>query len=544
MSPQNIAIVMSPNLLWSPETSDDDYVSKVNSTASVNMIVEAIVSDYPYFFGEDFTVNDFYVTLSRDDLFPHNGGFPIDRELTRSKMTQSVNIVSGVDFSSASSGSTSNGANSSGELLDGNSGYHSHSRSSSHDTSLILLNSSIDSSIKRSQSNSSLSDASPPHSGSPKLPVRRKHNKQVAPTPPDDRFHRASEHYSSMTSSQPLHFDNMAMKERFLNSINHSPADESCRLIRQEMKASSSTEGGTFKQPQPVSMRRVHGSQENLLSKPDKPPRPALPTVECNTLVRNAFKAKGLDRHGRPVALPRSIANVARSTENLSSAGSPSPVKTSPGVITAHRADSDDADVVMLRDSQHSPIRGDKPAIPERPTSLIKTNFRSTFEKFDAHNASHNHSPQSEHGSNSSIKKTQSFRNSRDSQIGMAMGSITGRSLTTLERTHIYNVDKQQVAIIDVNDQQPGAAKAPAAPANEPPAKSNELSAAGAEANGEQPPQQPPSPRNFEPKLIKRPQIPAPPPPKNVQVASSNSGNEVEEPKAAPVPTVADSTNF
>lgn len=202
MSPQNIAIVMSPNLLWSPETSDADYVSKVNSTASVNTIVEALVSDWSYFFGNDFTMNDFYVTINRDELFPHNGGFPVERELhTENIMTKSLNIVpggggSGNEISSHSINNSHNAFS---------SGYQTHSRSSSHDTSLILLEGGLaagsnDSLIKRSQSNSSLSDSSPPHQGSPKLPLRRKHNKQVAPTPPDNRFQRASEHYSSISN--------------------------------------------------------------------------------------------------------------------------------------------------------------------------------------------------------------------------------------------------------------------------------------------------------------------------------------------------------
>lgn len=62
MSPQNIAIVMSPNLLWGPESIETDYLEKVNSTAAVNTIVEAIVSDWSFFFPDEFTLNDFYVT--------------------------------------------------------------------------------------------------------------------------------------------------------------------------------------------------------------------------------------------------------------------------------------------------------------------------------------------------------------------------------------------------------------------------------------------------------------------------------------------------
>uniref|UniRef100_A0A182MGB2 Rho-GAP domain-containing protein n=1 Tax=Anopheles culicifacies TaxID=139723 RepID=A0A182MGB2_9DIPT len=76
MSPQNIAIVMSPNLLWSPN-ENENYMDQVNSTATVNTIVEALVGDWAFFF--DGEVN-FYATMTRDALFPDNGGFPFDKD--------------------------------------------------------------------------------------------------------------------------------------------------------------------------------------------------------------------------------------------------------------------------------------------------------------------------------------------------------------------------------------------------------------------------------------------------------------------------------
>lgn len=544
MSAQNIAIVMSPNLLWSPETSDVDYVSKVNSTASVNTIIEAIVSDWSYFFDEEFTVNDFYVTLSRDELFPHNGGFPVDRDSLHapieSVMTKSLNIVSNNEMSAASSSGSANHLN---ESFGSGGGYQTHSRSSSHDTSLILVDSGLskDSRIKRSQSNSSLSDSSPTQQGSPKLPVRRKHNKQVAPTPPDNRFQRASEHYASISSGHA--YDSVSMKERFLNAGNHHHQNDSETNRAQSNVANAAN---VFKHPAAVSMRQCHGSQENLASKPDKPPRPVMPMVESQTLIRNAFKAKGLDRNGRPVALPRNILNVARSTENLSmsTSSTPSPVKTSPGLIVGaqnrNEAHDDVTEMVLLRDANCSPTEnvrtGDKPAIPERPTSLMKSNFRTAiFDKFESNPSFPSHLSQADQTING-IKKTQSFRMSstgggnRDSQKGIAVGSITGRSLTTLERTHIYNVEKQQVAFIDVSDQQNSASTPPqgspkqnaianggdkeshlngSKTSNENQSASTENVNVGSENNNV-----PQSPRCFEPKVIKRPQIPAPPPPK------------------------------
>lgn len=566
---------MSPNLLWSPETSDIDYVSKVNSTASVNTIVEALVSEWSYFFGDDFTINDFYVTMSRDELFPHNGGFPVDRDFsTDSIMTKSLNIVPNaatnsqiVHLNQSMGGSSSINNNS----------YQTHSRSSSHDTSLILIENemtggSTDSLTKRSQSNSSLSDSSPPPQGSPKLPVRRKNNKKAAPTPPDNRSQRAAEHYANTNSGAHQTESMIAMKERFLNSIPQSQKDSkftSNHFLRNETKAQIQTQtqpqSHAFKPPStPVSMKQCSGSIENLsASKPDKPPRPAMPPVfDSQTLVRNAFKSKGSERHSRPIALPRNILNVARSIENLSTV---SPVKTSPSACS-----NDDTDLVQLRDRSNESNRIDKPAIPERPTSLMKSdmksNIRAALEKFDSQ-----HIPPDSPG----IKKTQSFRMS-STPSNNAIGSITGRSLTTLERTHIYNVDKKQVEIIDVdqpnngngthadehssNGQNSSSDKenTDKEKENEPGEnveKSNEL-------NGERVPAKsiglidgnqlvaptgqiisssttstgndcpvPQSPRCFEPKLIKRPQIPAPPPPS--VIVDANPSNTIIETKAS-----------
>lgn len=558
MTPQNIAIVMAPNLLWSPETCDGDYVSKVNSTASVNTIVEALVSDWAFFFGDDFTINDFYVTLSRDELFPDNGGFPINT--CDGAMTKSLSSVPSAENYS------NNLPNQSSANLNINS-YQTHSRSSSHDTSLILIENemtggSTDSLTKRSQSNSSLSDSSPPHQSSPKLPIRRKNTKKAAPTPPDTRSQRSAEHYASISSKGSPQSETMqAMKERFLNSGPH-PDDAKSKLnsfLNNETKAQTNS---VFKPPStPTSMKQCSGSVENLsASKPDKPPRPAMPILDSQTLSRSTYKSKGGDnRHSRPIALPRNIMNVARSTENLSSI---SPVKTSP------RGTPNEEEIVQLRDRSYETNRNDKPAIPERPTSLMKSNLRAVFDKFETH--------QPILPENSGIKKTQSFRMS-STPAGNTIGSITGRSLTTLERTHIYNVDKKQVEIIDVDQQNNGNGTHDDSSSNDknsssdkennsdkeiekPEKKNDKIDTAlkvekfenSNESNGEPicrnesadgntlptstmststthtghesfaPPQ---SPRCFEPKLIKRPQIPAPPPP-NATIDSNQSNSE------------------
>lgn len=585
MSPQNIAIVMAPNLLWSHETNDSDYVSKVNSTASVNTIVEALVSDWSFFFGEDFAVSDFYVTMTRDELFPHNGGFPIDRDCYNgdTNMIKSVNtpVIHSQIISNVPSSSNNNLNRSLASISSPN--HQTHSRSSSHDTGRLILETervggSSDSISKRSQSNSSLSDSSPPPQSSPKQPQRRKGNKGIAPTPPDQRSQRASEYFGSINSGS--HNESMqAAKERFLNS-NHTPKNESKsntnRFLRSETKAQQAANASpTFKQPtQPLSMKQCSSSTENLATKPDKPPRPAMPVIDSQTLVRNAFKAKANERHNRPIALPRNILNVARSTENLCS----SSMKTSSNV----HGSNDENEPFPLRDgNDHN--RGDKPAIPERPTSLMKPNFHTAiFDKFETLQTN----PTS-NDPNGSIKKTQSFRMS-STPVGAAVGSITGRSLTTLERTHIYNVDKKQVEIIDVDQQSNSNGSTDSSngsfegvsingdksqpkddvekllenpndeTSNNEDSKPNESNdshllnvstisnamSTSTISNSGDGPVQSQSPRSFEIKNIKRPQVPAPPPP-NVQSSVHGTAEHKTIENHKPDPSrAADSTKL
>uniref|UniRef100_W8BBL4 Rho GTPase-activating protein 92B n=1 Tax=Ceratitis capitata TaxID=7213 RepID=W8BBL4_CERCA len=68
MTSQNVAIVMSPNMLWPrvDKGNPADYVGQVNSTSAVNVIVELLISQWDYFFDGDV---EFFVTLVRGKLF-------------------------------------------------------------------------------------------------------------------------------------------------------------------------------------------------------------------------------------------------------------------------------------------------------------------------------------------------------------------------------------------------------------------------------------------------------------------------------------------
>lgn len=497
MTTQNIAIVMSPNLLWQTESNDTDYMQKVNSSTAVNKLVELLVADWGFFFNGEI---EFYDTLRREDLFPENngtgplvsggggaGGLEAIDAASQFSMTKSMNAAWLPNEMAANSGGT-----------------QSHSRSNSHDTSRILLDQS-----KRSHSSSSLSDgSSPPHPNSPKPQVRRKHNKSVAPTPPDTKSER---------SRRDLTDDESHFREKPVAVVRHL--------------ADSSTETVSS-------------------NKPDKPPRPVLVSTECQTLNRSQYRSAKESSSGggysRPSALSKQSLFANQSTENLSDKKTPTD-------------DHPDASPILLREHQFPPSA--KPAIPERPTSLCrpvistKPNVVSTTEH-----------PQFAE----SLKKAHSFRGASNGNGNPPLKPMNGSgSLTTLERTHIYNVDKKQVAIIDfVDTNKPTATEAPPIPPPpsivtaalriNPPASTNSETTAKPTADvpetheGSTKPQLPPitlpttttsasattittttttslsnvppSPRGFDPK-IKRPQIPAPPPPTTAARPKSESGD-------------------
>lgn len=209
------------------------------------------------------------------------------------------------------------------------------------------------------------------------------------------------------------------------------------------------------------------------------------------------------------MALPRTSLNTARSTENVSDA----------------KHNEDDIESITYREKTDTTMteKPDKPAIPERPISLMRP---PSFKGTTSQSQDNVH-----HTSDAPIKKTQSFRGSSSDSKGLNGGS----SLTTLERTHIYNVDKKQVAIIDVGDNNGNGKHQVVSDTKSSPAPTT----TGAPNNDDKPIDNnmtvsqteiptthhvPPSPRGFDPK-IKRPQIPAPPPPINRPKSDGDSTN-------------------
>ncbi|XP_058059692.1 uncharacterized protein LOC131210456 [Anopheles bellator] len=556
MSPQNIAIVMSPNLLWSPN-ENDNYMDQVNSTATVNTIVEALVADWSFFFDGEVS---FYVSMTRDALFPDNGGFPFDKEQhVRSAggggggggaggelMSRSMFVTPTTATTAPTVGSMMTAGSSQDELRfgrgdggKGGGGGHggggggggrgaaggpaSHSRSSSHDTSLILINHNSNSSSNntnnnnsggnggstdqlkyRSQSNSSLSDhSSPPQEeSSPKLPIRRKHNKQVAPTPPD----AASVYHGRVRGemNNKLHASNSYFRQ--LNSssaaggTSHSGDDEGFASLQHHAYRQAQAEYDRHAQQASVAAPLLRAeSHDNLLKlkssghgsdsggeKLAPPPRPAAISVDSQVLGklkasvaanaaptphqqpkqpnapncdssssskenkennnRGTAAAAAFPPPTKPVALPRTT------ILGMSSSASSATAKSGGGNGNSG-ATSDNSDGGDSASTAAAVVIREKPVIPERPATLLRPmSFKGSIPEISKVSEGMNtviSGLSVGSGGSSSLKKAQSFRGETSTGSGGSSGGSTAE-LGTLERTQIYNIDKQQVAFIDV----------------------------------------------------------------------------------------------
>lgn len=363
------------------------HLPQVTSTSAVNTVVETLIGDWDFFF--DGEVN-FYDRINRDELF-QKGGFTNDKE----PPTNHTKIHDHMSMSMIVGENVKNGP-----AIHGHTKM-SHSRSSSHDTSLILLS---DPPLKSSQSNSSLSDTSPT-TGSPKLPARKK---PKAPVPPAVTPQPVKPKLEAKTSA-PM------TVSKLLDTSNFSFIDSDPALHVDETRG--------------VNLKKA-GSTENILTKPDRPPRPVVVNAECQTLGKPIVRQVPLkDKSGpvvRPVAAPRTTlmkTELERSEENLES--------------------------VMMRE---------KPAIPDRPVTLMRpasfraatgigspTSFIANERLVDELASTFNSKPPSSSSSNTNIKRNNSLREGRTSESN---GNVS--DMLQSKQVTMYNIEKQQVSIIDV----------------------------------------------------------------------------------------------
>lgn len=477
MTPSNLAIVIAPNLLWAADESTFD----MNITTVVNCVVELLIKHADWFFKDDL---NFFISFTKEDLLPDQCEYGFTPSFGQGyNQTAALNQdQSNGDYHSMSKSLYDYNQAQNRTFLEGTG---RHSRSNSHDTSLILF----ENDIKKAQSNSSLSDQSSPPHGSPK-PITRRKNKPLAPVPPNFTPDK-----NRKVEPQPQAGETKEQQTSGAKTEPEKPAKPPRPVISETGKVISGVQTinrSTYKQNKALKEEAAarSGSRENLADtrrqslELEKERFENLKAAEKNdsTVVVKNMTAQSCVVGRMNASGPASIGVV--STDKITTPRSQPPAKPSgqppPRPVAAPRtivpvspAPVEDTGEVQLRA---------KPAVPERPATL----------------------------------RPQSFRGQR--------GSTDAAELTptTLERTHIYSVDKQQPTLIQVG----GAS----AESEEGPRTSVQRthSSGGKDAELEQPKclsasrhlsqsegsitEVPLSPRP-QPARPPRPQVPAPPPP-------------------------------
>lgn len=409
MTPSNLAIVIAPNLLWAADESTFD----MNITTAVNCIVELLIKHADWFYKDDL---NFFISFTKEDLLPDQCEYGF-----------SPNFVHGYNQTAALSQEPANGdySSMSKSMFDYNhlslskltEAAGRHSRSNSHDTSLILL----ENDMKKAQSNSSLSDQSSPPHGSPK-PIMRRKNKPLAPVPPNftpdknkkvDPQPQAPETPKEQASVAKVENDKPAKPPRpvisetgkvitGVQTINRSTYRQS-KAMKEEAARSGSREHLADTRRQSLELDK---DKLDMLKASDagKDATLVVKNVTAQTGVVGRMKVLG-DAFSGPASLGAERPNAAaekvapaRLLPSSKPAGQPPPRPAPRTLLPPSDADSE----VQLRH---------KPAVPERPATL----------------------------------RPQSFRAPRSS-----LTDASDITPTVLERTHMYTVDKQHPTVIQV----------------------------------------------------------------------------------------------
>lgn len=454
MTPSNIAIVIAPNLLWNADDGSGIGFNMSNAT-TVNCVVELLVKHADWFFKDDI---NFFITITKEELLPdpdygkgiYNQSFsPHDHSNGDYSMSKSMHEYgASYPYNHQSQNLKPNPVTANNK--------QSHSRSNSHDTSLIL----VDNEIKRTQSNSSLSDHSSPPQGSPK-PIMRRKNKPAAPVPPN--FVPPDKKESPKMDSASNAKD---VKNNLGKNENDKPEKPPRPVVPEPIKHVAGVQTinrSTYKSKQINRGKKLSSSRENLADTTFQERRKsfeseleshtkdeisqtdisAIASTHSNT--NNSVKAEVSDSSenpNNPVTVKSSY--TARRVVQPSPDSNSNPVpKVMPvaaprtTIILPTKVDSstfiemESACEVHMRTkpvvdvANSAPASGAKPAIPERPAIIRPPSFRNSFNK------------------NQSLEMLANIN-----EINQNGTSTSGD--TILERTHMYTVDKQQPTFIQV----------------------------------------------------------------------------------------------
>ncbi|XP_026725108.1 rho GTPase-activating protein 92B-like isoform X2 [Trichoplusia ni] len=513
MTPSNLAIVIAPNLLWAADESTFD----MNITTAVNCIVELLIKHADWFFKDDLS---FFISFTKEDLLPDQCEYGF-----------TPNFVHGYNQTAALSQDAANGdySSMSKSMFDYNhqslskvtDGSGRHSRSNSHDTSLILL----ENDIKKAQSNSSLSDQSSPPHGSPK-PILRRKNKPLAPVPPNftpDK-NRKVEPQSQPQPQAPEPAKEQATPAKVENDKPAKPPRPVISDTGKVITGVQTINRSTYRQSKALKEEAARcGSREHLsdtrrqsleldkdkldiIKAPDgRESTLVVKNVTAQTGIVGRMKVVGDAMSGpaslgaeRPLSGGDKLAPRAGPVLKPGAAPPPRPVAAPRTLLPAPEPEPD----VTLRH---------KPAVPERPAALRPQSFRA---------------------------------------LRASLTDAADVAPTVLERTHIYTVDKHHPTVIQV-----GAAPPPAErDADDAPRATVQRthSSGGRDGDLEEPRSlcvasrqlsqsegditDSPSPRP-QPSRPPRPLMPAPPPPVSAPAAAAAAtAAQVVQPAAAPAP--------
>lgn len=524
MTPSNLAIVIAPNLLWAADESTYD----MNITTAVNCIVELLIKHADWFYKDD--VN-YFISFTKEDLLPDQCEYGF-----------SPNFVHGFNQTVALNQEPTNGdySSMSKSMFDYNhlnlnkpaDVTGRHSRSNSHDTSLILL----ENDMKKAQSNSSLSDQSSPPHGSPK-PILRRKNKPLAPVPPNftpDKNKKVEptapttevvkeqaqkvENDKPAKPPRPVVISDTGKVISGVQTINRSTYRQN-KAMKEEAARSSSREHLADTRRQSLELDK---EKLDILNAPDgsKESTLVVKNVTAQTGIVGRIKVVGdavsgpasLGAERTPAAAEKSAPVRLQLTTKPVGQPPPRPVAAPRTILPAAPVEIEGE--VQLRH---------KPAVPERPATL----------------------------------RPQSFRGPRSSLTDTA--EVTP---TVLERTHIYTVDKQQPTLIQVGS---GSSVPTERNSEEPPRATVQRthSSGGRDGDLEEPRSlcvasrqlsqsegditEGPSPRP-QPARPPRPLVPAPPPPVqagSASVQSTTPSESVQSAQSVPsAPTQHESTDL
>uniref|UniRef100_A0A0P4VP04 Putative rho gtpase-activating protein 17 n=1 Tax=Rhodnius neglectus TaxID=72488 RepID=A0A0P4VP04_9HEMI len=413
MTPQNLAIVIAPNIIWSPNDDSNNIGLNMNVANLHSIIVDSLVSFCDWFFRDEI---DFYVTLSKD-----------------------VGFING------------------------------HNNESQSD-SLAPVD------IKRTQSNDSLSDHNSPPHGSPKPMVRSRKHKPTAPHPPvnhpksEDKGVGVKEEKVISTSTSSTNTSTIITTTSCAeNKDENKDRKADIKLIETKFTSTKEVkekETGTkeFKESKDINKKEELKREE--IKKKDCPsveglPLPAVRQVEDSKSLPPIIdvpeeQSERLAIVNEQSQLPnRPVSDSLQKSEDYSQ-----------GLIGSGRLDKRTSksgeDVRKIRLQEACPAMSvggystlDRKRPPGRPTPAPRTIVDLTSNNGDKP-AVPERPAIPERPAVLQRPHSSSFRIIRPGSLDSPTDPVEGRSL---ERAHLYCLDKQQVAIVHVNNDKVAAEK-------------------------------------------------------------------------------------